>query len=258
MATIYTAGEFEVRADERRILARGKQVSLGARAFDLLLVLIEHSDRLVSRNELMALVWPGLVVEDSNLTVQMSALRKALGTDAVATVPKCGYRLRLQTQGIGTERSHEAAVAATGAALSDRPSIAVLPFLDLCEDAGQSYFVDGITEDITTELSRFSSLFVIARNSAFVYKGRAIDVRPVARELGVRYLLEGSVRRQGRRVRVVVQLIDGLSGEHVWVEKYDRVLDDIIDCQDELASAIARTLAPRIHSANEERAQRRS
>ena len=235
MATIYTAGEFEVRADERRILARGKQVSLGSRAFDLLLILIEHSDRLVSRNELMALVWPGLVVEDSNLTVQMSALRKA----------------------IGTARSHEAAVAATGAALSDRPSIAVLPFLGLCEDAGQSYFVDGITEDITTELSRFSSLFVIARNSAFVYKGRAVDVRPVARELGVRYLLEGSVRRHGRRVRVVAQLLDGLSGEHVWVEKYDRVLDDIIDCQDELASVIARTLAPRIHSANEERAQRR-
>lgn len=252
----YTAGQFEVRADERQILAYGKPVPLGARAFDLLLMLIEHRDRFVGRNELMALVWPGLVVEESNLTVQMSALRKALGADAVATVPKRGYRLRLQTQRIGLALGNKPAVAGTRPVLPDKPSIAVLPFLDLCEDAGQSSFVDGITEDITTELSRFRSLFVIARNSAFVYQGRAVDVRRVSRELGVRYLLEGSVRRRGQRVRVVAQLIDALSGEHLWVEKYDRVLEDIFDLQDELSGAIVAALAPRIHSADEERVRR--
>ncbi|MEO6030357.1 MAG: hypothetical protein ABIP61_00410, partial [Burkholderiaceae bacterium] len=138
----------------------------------------------------------------------------------------------------------------------DKPSIAVLPFLNLGDDPGQAYFADGVTEDITTELSRFHSLFVIARNSAFTYKGQAADVRAVSRELGVRYVVEGSVRRAGPRVRVVAQLIDALSGEHIWAEKYDRVLEDIFDLQEALSRAIVTAMAPHIDAAEDTRARR--
>lgn len=242
MAVIYRAGEFEVRANERQILAHGKPVALGARAFDLLLALIEHRDRLLGKEELMALVWPGMVMEESNLTVQMSALRKVLGANSVVTVSGRGYRFGLEIETVAVSPHTELT-------LSDKPSVAVLPFLNLSDDPEQEYFVDGMTEDITTELSRFRDLFVIARNSAFTYKGRTVDVRAVSRELGVRYVVEGSVRRVGQRVRVAAQLIDALSGEHVWAEKYDRMLGDIFDVQQEVTNAIVAAMAPQINAA---------
>jgi TolB-like protein/Flp pilus assembly protein TadD len=257
MMTIYRAGEFEVRADERRLFVRGEPVALGARAFDLLLVLIEHRDRLIGRDELMALVWPGMVVEESNLTVQMSALRKVLGAGAVSTVPGRGYRFSLEMETSASTRDRRSSAPRSELALPDKPSVAVLPFLDL-SDPQQMYFVDGVTEDITTELSRFRDLFVIARNSAFTYKGQSVDVRTVSRELGVRYVVEGSVRRHGSRVRVVTQLIDALTGEHVWSEKYDRVLEDIFDLQEELTHAIVTAMAPQIQAAEEVRSRRAS
>jgi TolB-like protein/Flp pilus assembly protein TadD len=132
----------------------------------------------------------------------------------------------------------------------------VLPFLNLGDDPQQAYFADGVTEDITTELSRFRSLFVIARNSAFTYKGHATDVRTVSRELGVRYVVEGSVRRTGQRVRVVAQLIDALSGEHVWAERYDRVQGDVFDLQEEVTHAIVTAMAPQIDAAEDQRLRR--
>ena len=231
-----------MRANERQILAHGKPVALGTRAFDLLLALIEHRDRVLGKEELMALVWPGLAVEENNLTVQMSALRKALGANSVATVSGRGYRFSLEIQPF-TASSH------TELTLPDKPSVVVFPFLNLSDNPEQEYFVDGMTEDITTELSRFRNLFVIARNSAFTYKGQAVDVRIVSRELGVHYVVEGSVRRAGQRVRVVAQLIDALSGEHVWAEKYDRMLGDIFDVQQEVTNAIVSAMAPQIGAA---------
>ena len=131
-------------------------------------------------------------------------------------------------------------------ALPDKPSIAVLPFQNMSGDPEQEYFTDGITEDIITELSRFHSLFVIARNSSFSYKGKSPDIRQVGRELGVRYVLEGSIRKSSNRIRVTGQLIDTLTGNHIWAERYDRVLEDIFAVQEEVTQAIVAAIAPQI------------
>jgi adenylate cyclase len=141
--------------------------------------------------------------------------------------------------------------------LPDKPSIAVLPFLSMSGDPEQQYFSDGITEDIITELSRFHSLFVIARNSCFTYKGRAVEVRQVGRELGVRYVLEGSLRKARDRIRVTAQLVEAETGNHVWAERYDRDLADIFAVQDEIAEAVTIAIAPAIDQAEQRRAMRR-
>jgi DNA-binding winged helix-turn-helix (wHTH) protein len=205
VARCYSAGECEVRPDERRVLIGGQPAVLGARAFDLLMCLIEHRDRVVTKDELMKWVWPGSVVEENDLTVHVSALRKLLGPQAVATVAGQGYRFAMALRETGAEALNTPAAAAgllnpapapapvaasapgdIDLALPDKPSIAVLPFGNLGGDPEQEYFIDGVIEDIIIELSRFRSLFVIARNSTFSYKGKAVDVRIVAKELGVR------------------------------------------------------------------------
>jgi len=147
----------------------------------------------------------------------------------------------VKTDGKATPQAPEAQPAPAA-----RPSIAVLPFDNMSADPEQDYFSDGITEDIITDLSRFHWFFVIARNSSFTYKGRAVDVKQVARELGVRYVLEGSIRKAGNRVRVTAQLIDGVSGNHIWAERYDRQLEDIFELQDEISQRIAATLVPEL------------
>jgi len=263
MVRCYIVGECEVRPDERRVLAGGQPAVLGARAFDLLMCLIEHRDRVVTKDELMKLVWPGSVVEENNLTVHVSALRKLLGAQAVATVPGRGYRFAMEVRERGTDTltaTQQAAMASTpdsapattpgetALPLPDKPSIAVLPLVNLGGDSEQDYFIDGITEDIITELSRFRSLFVIARNSTFSYKGKAVDVRTIAKELGVRYVVEGSIRRAANRIRVTAQLIDALTGAQLWAEKYDRALEDLFAVQEELTQAIVAAIAPQIES----------
>jgi adenylate cyclase len=154
----------------------------------------------------------------------------------------------------------EAASVATNEALPlpDKPSIAVLAFTNMSGDAEQEYFSDGIADDIITELSRSHSLFVIARNSSFTYRGRSVDVRQVARELGVRYVLEGSVRRSGDRVRVVAQLIDAETGNHLWAERYDRDLADVFVVQDEITNAVVHAIEPAISHAERQRAIRKA
>mgnify|MGYP003700775963 CR=1 FL=1 len=142
--------------------------------------------------------------------------------------------------------------------LPEKPSIAVLPFDNMSNDAEQAYFADGITEDLITGLSRIRWLFVIARNSTFVYKGQAVDVREVARELGVRYVVEGSVRKAGNRVRINVQLIDAATSNHVWAERYDRELDDIFEMQDEITEMVAGAIEPAIFAAEGLRTRDRS
>ncbi len=265
MVRCYIVGECEVRPDERRVLAGGQPAVLGARAFDLLMCLIEHRDRVVTKDELMKLVWPGSVVEENNLTVHVSALRKLLGAQAVATVPGRGYRFAMEVRESGTDTltaTQKAAMTSTPdfapatttapgetfLPLPDKPSIAVLPLVNLGGDSEQDYFIDGITEDIITELSRFRSLFVIARNSTFSYKGRAVDVRTIAKQLGVRYVVEGSIRRAANRIRVTAHLIDALTGAQLWAEKYDRALEDLFAVQEELTQAIVAAVAPQIES----------
>jgi TolB-like protein len=264
MSHRYTTGEFEVRPDERRVLLRGEPVVLGARAFDVLMCLIAQRERVVTKNELLEQVWPGMVVEENNLTVHVSALRKVFGAQAVATIPGRGYRFVMaldEAGGAAPAASAQplaaspppAAVAPVDAdtsrlMLPDRPSIAVLPLDNLSGDPQQDLLIEGLSEDVITELSRFHSLFVIARNSSFSFRGQPRDVRAIAGELGVRYVLEGSFRRAGDRVRVAVQLVDALSATQLWAEKYDRAVHDLFAVQEELTRAIVAAIAPQIEA----------
>jgi adenylate cyclase len=170
---------------------------------------------------------------------------------------KAGEKVPEPANGVRSDDS-EAKSSAPVLRLPDRPSIAVLPFNNLSGDPEQEYFADGMTEDIITGLSRFRSLFVIARNSTFAYKGKSPDVREVARDLGVRYLLEGSVRRGGERIRITGQLVDAETGNHLWAERYDRKLEDIFAVQDEVTEAIVAAIAPEIGDVERKRAQRKA
>jgi adenylate cyclase len=172
-----------------------------------------------------------------------------LGEQHLKNIEEPVRAYRIDTHGIGVTQVGERPALA----LPDKPSIAVLPFMNLSGDKEQEYFSDGITEDIITELSRFSELFVIARNSSFQYKGKSPDIRQVGRELGVRYILEGSVRRSGDRVRIIGQLIDAMSGAHRWAERYDRKLEDVFAVQDEVARTIVATLAIHVNKAEVDR-----
>jgi len=246
-----------------------REIALRRKSFELLRYLVENPDRLVTKDELFKAIWPDVVVTDESLAHCVSEVRQAIGDSKqtiIATVPRRGYRfaapvLRVATSAAAAPPLHAEAPAGgsdSGARsqspLPDRPSVAVLPFANLSGDPQQDYFSDGITEDITTELSRFSELLVIARNSAFQYKGKAVDIRQVGRELGARYILEGSVRRSGDRIRIVAQLIDALTGTHRWGERYDRELRDAFAIQDEVVRAIVATLAAYVNRAETERA----
>ena len=428
-------GRFELQARRGRLLQDGKPVSLGARAFDLLLALAERRDRVVTKAELLDLVWPGLVVEENNLAVQIGTLRRLLGSEVIATVSGRGYQFNATVVGDneagsslkqrlaaimaadvagysrlmaaneratvvaldaarGVFRAHiesahgrvidmagdsvlavfetaagavltalavqeelaaltrstpeeqrmrfrigvhlgdvmekedgtiygdgvniaarlqeltspgavvvsdavrgavqnqvmaqfvdrgeqhvkniahavrvfevsaqgggtTASVGATGVidlSLPQKPSIAVLPFANMSGDPEQKFFADGVVEDLITALSRVRALFVIARNSSFAYEGKAIDIRTVGRELGVRYVLEGSVRRSASRVRITAQLIDAIGGMHLWSEKYDRELTDLFALQDEITRDIVGVVAPQMLDAEMQRARRK-
>ena len=226
-----------------RQLSRGKvAVPVGARAFELLDLLITHRDRVVDRDEIMTAVWPGIVVGENNLNVQVANLRRLLGSHAIITVPGRGLRfgLTVDPETLPLE-------------LPDRPSVVVLPFANLGSDPGLAWLVDGFVEDITTELSRFRDLFVVARNSAFVYQQMPRDLRVVSRDLGVRYVVEGSVRAGPDRVRVTVQLIDAMTGGHVWAENFDCAMVDHFETQARVARSIVTCLSPQIDRAEADR-----
>lgn len=227
----------------------GKPVALGQRALSLLAALAEANGSVVSKSALMERVWPATLVEEGNLSVQIAALRKALGpapggSEWIVTVPRSGYRL-LRHGALHESRTPP-----------ERPTLAVLPFSNLGGDAEQDYFADGVVEDIITALSRFRSFAVVARNSSFIYKGRAVDVRQVARVLGVRYVLEGSVRRAGDRLRITAQLIDATSGAHLWAQSFDGDLEDVFDFQDRITESVAALVEPQIRAAEIERSRR--
>jgi TolB-like protein len=226
----------------------GVQVAVGSRALDVLSVLIERAGDLVSKDEIMGAVWQGTTVEDANLTVQISTLRRVLdngGSHAscIQTIPGRGYRF------VGGVTSHDPGTRHSPAPLPDRPSIAVLPFQNLSGDAEQEYFVDGMAEEIITALSRIRWLFVVARNSTFTYKGQAVDVKQIGRELGVRYVLEGSVRKVRNRVRITGQLIDAVTGTHLWADRFDGSLKDVFELQDKVASSVAGVIEPALQAA---------
>jgi TolB-like protein len=236
----------------------------------LLRILIDRAGAPVSKDALMEAAWPGLSVEDSNLTVQIAALRRALGEvpggeSWIATLPRRGYRFAgpAVTKTDALVPATPTVDAATRPApmmalpLPDKPSIAVLPFDNLSGDPEQGYFVDGMVEEIITALSRIRWLFVIARNSTFTYKGRAVDVKQVGRELGVLYVLEGSVRKAGNRVRISAQLLDATTGAHLWADRFDATLEDIFELQDNIASSVAGVIEPTMLAAEHRRSTRR-
>jgi adenylate cyclase len=253
----------------RRELSRnGASVKIEPKVFDLLMHLIENRHRVVSKDDLIAQVWGSRIVSDSALTHAINAARNAIGDDGKAqrlirTSSRWGYRfvgsVRLQAGAEPAPGPAGAASSPNGPALPlpDKPSIAVLPFHNIGDDSEQEYFVDGLAEDIITALSRFKSLFVIARNSSFTYKGRAVDIRHVGRELGVRYVLEGSVRKGGNRVRITAQLIDAISGAHVWAERYDRDVSDVFAVQDEMTASVAGLIEPALAGAEQQRVLRK-
>ena len=249
--------------DKRELRRRGEDpVSITPQVFDLLEYLILNRERVVSKDDLIDAIWKGRIVSDAAVTTRLNAARSAIGDSGEAqrlikTLPRKGFRFVVAVQ----EMSEPSCVAQADApepprpalALPEKPSVAVLPFVNLNGDPEHAYLADGIVEDVITELSRFSELFVIAWNSSFQYKGKAIDVRQVGRELGVRYVLQGSVRRGSDRIRISAQLIDAATGVHRWAERYDRTLEGVFAVQDDVVRTIVAILAAQVRMAETER-----
>src|SRR5262249_24067856 len=251
---------------DRRELHRGTEtVSVAPQVFDLLDYLIRNRERVVSKDDLIKAIWNGRSVSDAALTTRLNVARSAIGDSGdeqrlIKTLPRKGFRF------VGQVGEAQGAAGATvtgnlekeskpALPLPDKPSIAVLPFSNLSSDPEQEYFADGMVEDIITGLSRSRSLFVIARNSTFTYKGKAVDIKQVVRELGVRYVLEGSVRKSGNRVRITGQLIDAAAGTHLWADRFDSQLEDIFDLQDRVTGSVIGAIYPQLERAEIERAQ---
>ena len=228
-------------------------VTIGSRALAVLDTLVASRSNLVLKEEIMDAVWPGTAVAENNLTVQISALRRVLdhgraGGSCIQTIAGRGYRFA---------GAVSRAPPAAAPALPDKPSIAVLPFQNISGDPEQEYFADGMVEEIITALSRIRWLFVIARSSSFAFKGQPIDLNQVGRELGVRYLLEGSVRKAGGRVRITAQLIDASDRTHLWADRFEGSLEDIFDLQDKVASTVAGVIEPTLQAAETARSRSR-
>ena len=242
--TRFAFGPFVLDSGAGTLLRNEEPVAVGHRGIKLLAALVARPGEILDKAELMDAGWPGMAVEEGNLTVQISQLRKLLGSvgdggEWIATIPRIGYRFTGTVKDLGDARRKPLP-------LPKKPSIAVLPFVNVSNDPAQESFADGLTEDLITDLSRTSGLFVIARNSVFAYKGKAMDVRDIAGDLGVRYLLEGSARRAAGRVRINAQLVDARSGEHLWAERYDSSLEDIFAVQDEVTGKIVEALLGRL------------
>jgi len=257
---------------ERRELTLGaKAIAVGPQVFDLLAYLVQNRERVVSKDALLNAVWAGRIVSESTLASHINAVRKAIGDSGEAqrlirTVPRKGFRFVGEVRDGPTadgsrplkpKPDHGEEMSEPALPLPDRPSIAVLPFLNLSGDPEQDYFTDGVAEDIIAALSHYRWLFVIARNSSFTYKGRAVDVKQVRRELGVRYVLEGSVRRAANRLRVTGQLIDATSGTHIWADRFEGAIDNIFELQDQLTESVVGAIAPQLELAEIGRAKRK-
>jgi TolB-like protein/Tfp pilus assembly protein PilF len=258
---------------DRRELSRGSaSIAVEPQVFDLLLYLVQNRDRVVSKDDLIASVWNGRAVSESTLTSRINAARKSIGDDGrsqklIRTVARKGLRfvgtVRIETGGgqpapVAEPPPHDTDEPLRGSLpLPDRPAIAVLPFTNMSDDPEQEYFSDGISEDIITALSKLRWFFVIARNSSFIYKGKAVHIKQVAEELGVGYVLEGSVRKSGDMVRITAQLNEVTTGSHLWAERYDRNITDVFAVQDEITESIVAAIEPQLYAAESFRARRK-
>jgi TolB-like protein len=261
---------FVIDTDRRELKGADGVIHVEPQVFDLLLHFAQNTNRVISKNELIEQIWKGRVISDAALNSRINAARRAIGdTGKQQTLIRTVHRrgLLFAAEVVATRRNDQLSSTAGSMAqpipepqkltLPDKPSIAVLPFQNLSGDPQQEYFADGVVEDIITGLSRIKWLFVIARNSSFTYRGQAVDVRRVGREFGVRYVLEGSVRKDGERVRISSRLVESETGVHLWAERYDRRLKDIFALQDEITLSVIGAIEPSLRDAEIERVERK-
>lgn len=258
-SAIYSFDRFVLDLGRGVLTADGAERKLRPKSFSLLRHLVENAGRLIDRDEIVHAVWPGVFATDDSIAQCVSDLRRALEDHeqrVLRTLPRRGYVLAVETQRIDNavadiEPAHSAPL------LSEKPSIAVLPFQNMSGEPEQDYFADGMVEDIITALSRIRWLFVVARNSSFIYRGVPIDLKQVGRELGVRYALEGSVRKAGGRVRITAQLIETEIGAHLWADRFDGSLEDVFELQDRIATDVAGVIEPTLQAAETARSVKR-
>jgi TolB-like protein len=240
--------------DLRELTRGGESVAVEPQVFDLLVHLIENRDHVVTKDDLIETVWDGRIVSESTLTSRINAARKAVGDSGkdqimIRTLARKGFRFvgDVQPKAANAGEAHAAApqpLDPTGELLHpplpalDRTAIAVLPFANLSGEPEQEYFSEGISEDIITALSKLRWFYVIARNSSFIYKQKSVHHQQIGEELGVGYIVEGSVRKDGDHVRITAQLVDVATGSHLWAERYDRDLADVFAVQDEITQAV--------------------
>ena len=260
---IFHFDQYTLDTDRLELRCGTDPIDLEPQVFSVLSYLAENRDHVVSKDDLIEAVWDGRVISDSTLNSRINSARRAVGDDGksqsvIRTFPRRGFRFVADVVEDEKERTAQKGFGGElrEMARSRRPSIVVLPFQNMSSDPEHEHFSDGITEDISTALSKHQWLAVTARNTSFAYKGKHVDVRRLAGELGVDYAVEGSVRRSGNRVRVTAQLIDTSSGNHLWAERYDRELEDFFDVQDEITEAVAANVAPEVGAAEWDRVTR--
>jgi TolB-like protein len=261
----YLFEDYSLDTDRRELRRTADVVPTAPQVFDLLDYLIRHRERVVSKDDLISAIWNGRIVSDAALTTRLNAARSAINDTGekqrlIKTLPRKGFRFvgTVQEAQMRSPVSSAAQNGDTAPSPLSAPhlSIVVLPFANIGDDPEQAYFADGVTESLTTDLSRISGSFVIGRHTAFTYKGKAVDVKQIGRELNVRYVLEGSVQRGGNRLRVNVQLISAETGNHLWAERFDKPVADLFDMQDEIVSRLANTLNTQLIEAEARRAER--
>jgi TolB-like protein len=248
----------EMDVERRELRRAGLAIHVEPQVFDLLVYLVENGERVVSKDDLIAAVWSGRIVSDSTLTSRINAARRAIGDSGeeqrlIRTIARKGFRF------VGALHAPPPAAAPSPSepAPLTLPAIAVLPFVNMSNESEQEYFSDGISEDIITALSKLRWFFVIARNSSFQYKGRQLPLKQLGEELGVDYVVDGSVRKSGERVRITAQLSDALTNRQIWSERYDRNLADVFAVQDEITEAIVAAIEPQLYAAENFQAQRK-
>lgn len=271
VAPRYVFGRWTLDGARGILMDERGEIPLRPKSFDVLSHLLQHAGQLVTRDDMMAAVWPNVTVTEESLTQCVSEIRQALGgagQSIIRTVPKRGYLLDgpvsrnvecavEATRAGGIDRDDQAPAPTARRAMLDGPSIAVLPFVNLSGDACQDYLGDGMTEDVINGLSRFGGLAVIARNTSFSYRNRSVDLRLVGEELGVGYIVEGSVRRFGERIRITARLVDAASGIQRWAEQFDRGLGDIFAVQDEITRSIVAIVVAHLGNAEIEKSMRK-
>ena len=257
---------FTIDANRRELKGVAGAIHVEPQVFDLLCYFARNPNRVIGKDELIEHVWKGRIVSDAALNSRINSARRAIGETGenqklIRTVPRHGFLFAAE---VTTQMRHAPSPASVATPVApknleppDKPSIAVLPFQNLSGDPDQEYFADGVVEEIVTGLSRIKWLFVIARNSSLAYKGRAVDVKQVGRELGVRYVLEGSVRKAGDRVRISAQVVETETGIHLWADRYDSRLHDIFALQDEITLNAIGAIEPSLRDAEIERVKRK-